>query len=106
MQLQALCGLSIVIVNDATKHVSTPNRTLPSTARVSCGDPLLDALMGSSMVEILDILLEHTLKMPLVHNEQMVEALRAYRANPPLCKRVTLRRQQHLVVLQSHNSSK
>jgi hypothetical protein len=41
-------------------------------------DPLLDALMGSGLVEVRHIRLEHPLELPLLNNQQMVEACLPY----------------------------
>jgi hypothetical protein len=67
---------------------------------------LADTLMWARMVVIGDELREDAPEMALIHNQHAIQTLLADGSDPPLGKRVTLRRQQHLVVLKSHNSSK
>jgi hypothetical protein len=46
--------------------------------------PLVDALMRPARIEIAPVLVEHELQMPLVQDEDVVEAFAADRADRPL----------------------
>ena len=83
----AICGLPVVIVMQTTQHRTrcdfpTGWRCLWSLWLAR--NALLDALMGSGVVEVFLVLLHHSVQMALPQDQKVVEALSPQAADETL----------------------
>jgi hypothetical protein len=78
-------------MQDATQHIVTGNGTNGWTTRKWNGRLLVEPLMRTSRVVIVDIFSEHTSQVGLVDDQKAVQTLLAHRTNPALGKRVRIR---------------
>ncbi len=81
---QGLCRFPIVLAQQATQHIPSPDRTIPGTLVTRHQCPLLQALMRPHCVGVYHGDGEHPAEVCLAENEQVIEALLAYGADPAL----------------------
>ncbi len=66
------------------------HRAIPALLRF--GDTLIDALMRSRMIEVLDVFVQDAPQVGLAHEQDVVQALAAQAADQPLADGVRVRR--------------
>ena len=68
-------SLSLIIMDDTAKHIAPPDRTHTRSTRQRDRALLAQALMRSSVIVEGHVVPEHALQVPLVQDEQVVQAL-------------------------------
>ncbi len=95
-----LCSSSVVMMQ-ATEHREGDDSPFAIGCRLLLGwDPLLNALMWSSLVEVDHVLLERVAQVPLPEDQHVIQAFAAHAANQAFAHRVRSgsldRRSEHL----------
>ena len=85
----ALC-CSTIIVDYAAQDVSPFNRTITCRIFQRNRTPLVNPLMRSSLVVIVNVGRQNSTKVPLPKDQDPVEAFLSNRANPPFGKRIRI----------------
>src|SRR5690242_7486734 len=84
--LLALCGISAVLVNDATKHVATFHHSVAANFVDRNWAALLNALVWPSAIVMLDVLLHHMAQVSFIQYQYPIQHLHSGAAYPAFRK--------------------
>lgn len=85
---QTLGRVTIVVMNQAAQDIPSSEHALWLARRIRDGRLLLQALMGSGLIVIDEVLLQRAAHMPFADQEKVIQAFLADGAYPPLGIRI------------------